>query len=511
MPASPTPYLTPPPTLPPTRLPSVGPHFHPRIAAINSAWGQLPSFLSTSPSRHGDEAADGDNDDQHHRADKKRRLNKSGRAVDVVPAPNNDSFSQSDESSASPPRSTVPKVQPTKGGRGSGGLLAPIKPIGFAASREARREDGIESSAIPSPVVMGFDFKAVDEDQLKTVRDTISIKEQQQALIAARRRGVTGSTPNTPKEISFKGWTPKEQTESRGSAAPSSGGGVGRRREKTKDKVEKMSIVTSTADRDVVPASKSAPLNQGLASQQASPREPPSGSQTSIPPHILPPLQNYGHHQNGMTDPRAAPLSHTRTRNGEEHEFARQQGPYYNLSQHRSLARPYDGSGGHISGPHSARASISNASVSNERRNFTISSGSNNGNLHPSQANRFEAASPRIVSHHSGSPSSPRGRETFLAPFNQLYDLLSQTDSLRYTLQDLIHRYEGAYQSQLGAMSEFKSTASAAATLLSNLQQSADSLKEMVRYEVERSGNTEKREVEELRERVKRLEERLEK
>jgi hypothetical protein len=67
--------------------------------------------------------------------------------------------------------------------------LAPIKPIGFAASREQRREEGgvigiglsglsngngvngtgnVERT-IPSPVVMGFDFKQVDEDQLKTV------------------------------------------------------------------------------------------------------------------------------------------------------------------------------------------------------------------------------------------------------------------------------------------------------------------------------------------------------
>lgn len=49
--------------------------------------------------------------------------------------------------------------------------LAPIKPIGFAASREARREDGTDR-AIPSPVVMGFDFKSIDEEQLKTVGDS---------------------------------------------------------------------------------------------------------------------------------------------------------------------------------------------------------------------------------------------------------------------------------------------------------------------------------------------------
>jgi hypothetical protein len=156
--------------------------------------------------------------------------------------------------------------------------LPPIKPIGFAASRESRRDEGIEH-AIPSPVVMGFDFKSIDDEQLRTVRqaepssqafnvfnplqslsktrivaeamfdqvrDTISIKEQQQALIAARRREVAASTPSTPKELTFKGWQPKDPEKQ----------GVGRRREKTRDKVERMSINTSASDKDVVPGSK---------------------------------------------------------------------------------------------------------------------------------------------------------------------------------------------------------------------------------------------------------------
>ncbi len=112
---------------------------------------------------------------------------------------------------------------------------------------------------------MGFDFKQIDEEQLKTVglvnepqprqeaenvrsqvRDTISIKEQQQALIAQRRREVVALTPSTPKELTFKGWTPKDPERQ----------GVGRRREKTRDKVESMSIVTSASDKDVVPGSK---------------------------------------------------------------------------------------------------------------------------------------------------------------------------------------------------------------------------------------------------------------
>jgi hypothetical protein len=45
--------------------------------------------------------------------------------------------------------------------------LPPIKPIGFAQSRESR-DDG-QDHPIPSPVVMGFDFKMIDDQQLRTV------------------------------------------------------------------------------------------------------------------------------------------------------------------------------------------------------------------------------------------------------------------------------------------------------------------------------------------------------
>lgn len=85
------------------------------------------------------------------------------------------------------------------------------------------------------------------------VRETISIMEQQQALIAKRRRENESSTPNTPKELTFKGWQPKED---RSGSGPGSGSGVGRRREKTRDKVERMSINTSARDQDIVPSSK---------------------------------------------------------------------------------------------------------------------------------------------------------------------------------------------------------------------------------------------------------------
>lgn len=111
---------------------------------------------------------------------------------------------------------------------------------------------------------------------------------------------------------------------------------------------------------------------------------------------------------------------------------------------------------------------------------------------------------------YSVSPSPPNHlREQFLAPFSQLYDMLSSVDGLRYQLQDMIHRTEQAYQNQMQANNEFKSTAAQASSLLGTLQQSADSLKEMVRYEVDRSAGADRREVDELRDRVRSLEDRL--
>jgi len=247
---SPSPYLTPPPTLLATRASS---HCHTKLKSLVRI--RLPTVDSE------DEASHEDDRSPHHRADKRRRTTKSSRTNEVFPSPSN----------ASPPGSSISPTDAHSQHSGHLGppshprnTLAPIKPIGFAASRESRREDGTDH-AIPSPVVMGFDFKQIDEEQLKTVglmglmhpkmqaenariqvRDTISIKEQQQALIAQRRREVAASTPSTPKELTFKGWTPKDPERQ----------GVGRRREKTRDKVESMSIVTSASDRDVVPGSK---------------------------------------------------------------------------------------------------------------------------------------------------------------------------------------------------------------------------------------------------------------
>lgn len=116
---------------------------------------------------------------------------------------------------------------------------------------------------------------------------------------------------------------------------------------------------------------------------------------------------------------------------------------------------------------------------------------------------------------NSNPASFPSSRRDFLAPFDRFYDLLAQGDQLRYGLQDLLHRYEGALATKMGEVSDFKSTANRANALIINLQQSADNIQEMVRYEISRAGGGggggglsggEKMELEDLRERVKRLE-----
>lgn len=238
-------------------------------------------------------------------------------------------------------------------------------------------------------------------------------------------------------------------------------------------------------------------MSQGLAAQQQAAM---SGSQTAIPPTILPPLPGYSH-----LDPRTAPISHTRTRNGDERDRDRERDARehdYSRGQFwRALPRP----SGYENMPHTARPTIS--IPSSDRRNFS------GPQLHPPHRDRQPSGGhPSRNGQYSHSPSPPHGgsRDPFPQPTNSIYDLMHQADQLRYSLQDLLHRYEGAYSSQINAMGDFKSTAAQANTLLGTLQASADSLKDMVRYEVNRAGSTERREVDELKERIKKLEERME-
>lgn len=85
---------------------------------------------------------------------------------------------------------------------------------------------------------------------------------------------------------------------------------------------------------------------------------------------------------------------------------------------------------------------------------------------------------------------------------------------MRFALQDCIGRADASHSSQRQQQAEFKGTAQQARELVATLQQSADSLKEMVRYEVQRArqASDEKahRETEELRRRLALIEEKLE-
>ncbi|ORX34480.1 hypothetical protein BD324DRAFT_153314 [Kockovaella imperatae] len=515
-----SPYLTPPPTLPHTRANSDGSIGHRRSLTLKPIVSpmtaispgrpnafRLPSLPSLPIIRRLSGPED-DGDDAHSpnpRGDKRRRVGRPARhSESALVSP---SKSQHSYPSPSP---TSPHAHAAAGGRFG---LAPIKPVGFAASRGSRREDGTDL-AIPSPVVMGFDFKSIDDDQLRTVRDTISIKEQQQALIAQRRRENAASTPSTPKELTFKGWVPKESMQGSGEKPPvqqlhpqpdltaqplsipalGSGGGVGRRREKIRDKVEGMTIVTSATDKDGVPGSKSAPLNQGLSVQQAM-HDHLGGPQTSFP-HAA-----SAHHPAYTSDLRTAPISHARG-SRDDHELARQQqGPTgYWRTQPRAGYERYEHA------PHTGRPSVAGQASS-----------SSHNIIHPPPLTRGEhpasSTHPRNGHAHYGShsPSPPplsASRPGYGPPSStsEYYDMYAKIEQLKYSLQDLHHRYEGLFSSQVHAMGEFKTTAAQANALLSNLQASADSLKEMVRYEVGRSGSAERKELDELKERIKILE-----
>jgi hypothetical protein len=125
--------------------------------------------------------------------------------------------------------------------------------------------------------------------------------------------------------------------------------------------------------------------------------------------------------------------------------------------------------------------------------------------------------------------SGSSARRDFLAPFERLYEVLSSTESLKFVLTDLHHRYEATLSAKAKEIGDFKATTHAASTLLNNLQQSTDSLKDMVRYEIARAGNApsasaqpasasagtgglsseERKEFEEMKVRMKKLEDAL--
>ena len=228
---------------------------------------------------------------------------------------------------------------------------------------------------------------------------------------------------------------------------------------------------------------QSAPLGQGLQTQQQSPRDPMSGSHGGH--HILPPLPGYAH-----MDPRTAPLSHARTRNGDERDPRDPREAEFTRGQFwRPLPRPT----GYENVPHTARPTIS--IPSEHRRNFTTSS------LHPSLGPRDRRLSGHANGQHSQTPSPPHGvsRDPFpQPPPGSFYD--PQTEQLRFALQDLLHRYEVALAGHVNDTAEFKNTAAQAGALMGTLQASADSIKDLVRYEVNKMASAERREYDELKE-----------
>jgi hypothetical protein len=168
-------------------------------------------------------------------------------------------------------------------------------------------------------------------------------------------------------------------------------------------------------------------------------------------------------------DPRTAPVPHAR--NGEE--FARQQ-----------QAIPSGGMSGGYYARH--RGSLENVMPHTAAPRVSISEHSNFSNALNGPP-RF----PSIT-----SPST--ARREFMQPFNQLYDTLSQA-----------HRFEGMLAGYAHSEAQLRATTAQANELLENLQRSADNLKEMVRYEVSRARSADKKEIDELKETVRRLEESL--
>lgn len=111
-------------------------------------------------------------DDGEHK-DKRRRLTKSKPLPLAVPqttSPNKEPGSGSGSGPSTDESSQNQTNDKKIGHPASPANLAANPPVGFAASREARRGEGYDVyGAVPSPVVMGFDFKTIDGEQLKTV------------------------------------------------------------------------------------------------------------------------------------------------------------------------------------------------------------------------------------------------------------------------------------------------------------------------------------------------------
>jgi len=198
---------------------------------------------------------------------------------------------------------------------------------------------------------------------------------------------------------------------------------------------------------------------------------------------MMPPVQTRNGHLAPHADHRAAPVDRS-AEIGDRPQYFRPSSGRYEVMPHTARPAPPD------------------------RRSFTG----------PATSGPLPHSNGHERSIDARSPSA--ARRDFLAPFERLYEVLASTEQTKFILQDLHHRYESALASKVKEIGDFKSTTHAASTLLNNLQQSTDSLKDMVRYEISRaipkagtSGgltSDERQEFEEMKARMKKMEEALE-
>lgn len=175
-----TTYLTPPPTVPHSRRVSISTS----LPTVYTLPPSLPSIPNPNVRHHdhGRRQSHADildchstrqeADDGEHK-DKRRRLTKSKPLPLAVPQTTSPSKEPGSGSGSGPSTGESSQSQTSNkkvGHPASSANAAANPPVGFAASREARREEGYDIyGAVPSPVVMGFDFKTIDGEQLKTV------------------------------------------------------------------------------------------------------------------------------------------------------------------------------------------------------------------------------------------------------------------------------------------------------------------------------------------------------
>jgi hypothetical protein len=435
------------------------------------------------------------------------------RKTDSVPSPN----------SKGPDR-------PSTGSRLSVNVPAPV---GFAAARESRAAargkdgDGIER-AIPSPVVMGFDIGNADPQQIQTVRiltfsmmvgrtdmhqvrNTILLKEQQQALIAQRRRdGLTTPVTASGTEHGWPNWQAETEEDN-----------AGRKREKAREKAERLSIVPASynaagIERDhgskVFPPRlskldadrlQSAPLNHpSMTQQQLTPREQSAhiAPQTSHP--------SSSHQSQQLAPPKAQIDRHPRTAHPSSAANIQQQQQQEYAWEHRHRERERERD--YLHPIHSGRPPTS---AHHDRRIVSVPSiapsrSHSNGGHHEGRIPQspYHLPEPNV---QNGGPPSSASRQAFLAPFASWYDNMHDTRTLRGQLLDLVTRGEDHMLRQEKLAADMSDHYRRSVHLLTTLQESSESLMQMVKREVAIVRQDYEKEIQSWRRRCEELSERL--